>query len=428
MITGNNGGGLYLSNSSATITNNTITGNTAEYGGGLRLGSSSSPTIANNTITGNSADECGGGLYLAYSSPTIANNTITGNDASYGGGLYLGYYSPTIANNTITGNDASYGGGLYLYRSSPTIANTIVAFNSSGIHQDYDHPGTPTLRYNCVYGNTAYDYSGPDDPTGTDGNISANPVFVQDPEPGPDGLWGTEDDDLGDLRLLSGSPCIDAGDNDGVPPDTPDLDGDLDTEEPLPLDLAGGPRFLDDPQTPDTGNGLPPIVDMGAYEFQPPIVIAAHLDIKPRSCPNPVNPRSQGVLPVALIGSELFDVTQVDIGSLALARADGIGGSVGPLTGPREPRPRVADAGTAFDGEPCECHDIGPDGIDDLVLKFSTPEMVETLELGSLPRGTSVMLTLSGSLLDGTEFEASDCIVIVGKYVPGTLRGGRKPR
>ncbi len=33
-------------------------------------------------------------------------------------------------------------------------------------------------------------------------------------------------------------------------------------------DLEGNPRFVDDPDTKDTGNGDPPIVDMGAYEFQ----------------------------------------------------------------------------------------------------------------------------------------------------------------
>ncbi|UCC30026.1 MAG: right-handed parallel beta-helix repeat-containing protein [Phycisphaerales bacterium] len=301
-ITGNSaayeGGGLSLQDSSPTIANNTITDNEARnYGGGMYLWESS-PTIVHNTVAGNSVDRHGGGLYLRYSSPTIANNMIVRNSATYGGGLYLelssptianntitcnlayskggGLYlywdsSPTIANNTITGNGADHaGGGLCLYRdSSPTLANTIVAFNSSGIHR-YDTAITPTLQYNCVYGNTAYDYSGVIDPTGTDGNIAADPLFELDPDPGPDGLWGTPDDNLGNLRLSSGSPCIDAGDNDRVPPDMPDLDGDSDTEEPLPLDLAGGPRFLDDPQTPDTGNpGITgfPIVDMGAYEF-----------------------------------------------------------------------------------------------------------------------------------------------------------------
>ncbi len=37
----------------------------------------------------------------------------------------------------------------------------------------------------------------------------------------------------------------------------------------IDTDLDGNPRFVDDPDTKDTGNGDPPIVDMGAYEFQP---------------------------------------------------------------------------------------------------------------------------------------------------------------
>ncbi|UCC31887.1 MAG: DUF1565 domain-containing protein, partial [Phycisphaerales bacterium] len=275
-ITGNSassgGGGLNLYQSSSTIANNTIAVNSADFGGGLLL-QYSSATIANNTITGNEVYYYGGGLFLEHSSATIGNNTITVNNASVGGGLFLEQCSPTIANNAITGNNAAVGGALYMRLASPTIANTIVAFNLSGVCVDLENGGSPTLRYNCVYGNTAYDYDGLSDPTGTNGNITADPMFVQDPDPGPDGLWGTADDDPGDLQISSGSPCIDAGDNDGVPPDTPDLDDDSDTEEPLPLDLGGGPRFLDDPTSPDTGNpGVtgPPIIDMGAYEYVSP--------------------------------------------------------------------------------------------------------------------------------------------------------------
>ncbi|MHC4588818.1 MAG: choice-of-anchor Q domain-containing protein, partial [Planctomycetota bacterium] len=59
------------------------------------------------------------------------------------------------------------------------------------------------------------------------------------------------------LHLQPGSPCIDAGDNTAVP-------------EGITTDLDGNRRFHDDPGTPDTGNpdGINPIVDMGAYEFQ----------------------------------------------------------------------------------------------------------------------------------------------------------------
>ena len=67
-------------------------------------------------------------------------------------------------------------------------------------------------------------------------------------------MVGTADDDL---RLPSGSPCIDAADNTAVPVG-------------ITTDLDGKPRFVDDPNTTDTGNGTAPIVDMGAYELQPP--------------------------------------------------------------------------------------------------------------------------------------------------------------
>ncbi len=287
------GGGIYCSSSSPTIANNTIVGNSAGYGGGGIACRSSFPIIANNTIKGNTASYSGGGIYCysssptatantitgnaassygggicctVSSSPTVADNAITGNTAGTGGGFYCSGSSPTVANSTITWNTANYGGGAYYSNSpSPKIANTIVAFNSSGGVYNTTDPGS-TLRYNCVYLNTVYNYSWTPDPTGTYGNISADPLFVRPADPGPDSLWGTADDDYGDLRLQPGSPCVDAGDNTAVPADAADLDGDLNTTEPLPFDVGGRKRFADDPATEDTGAGTPPIVDMGAWE------------------------------------------------------------------------------------------------------------------------------------------------------------------
>ena len=93
---------------------------------------------------------------------------------------------------------------------------------------------------------------------GDTGNIDADPLFA-DPD-GPDNLPGTADDDL---RLSPGSPCIDAADNTAVPIG-------------ITTDLAGNPRFVDNLITPDTGNGTPPIVDMGAYEA--PASVLADVD------------------------------------------------------------------------------------------------------------------------------------------------------
>ena len=41
----------------------------------------------------------------------------------------------------------------------------------------------------------------------------------------------------------------------------------------MTTDLDGQPRFVDDPNAkPDTGNGTPPVVDMGAYESQAAVI------------------------------------------------------------------------------------------------------------------------------------------------------------
>ena len=55
-------------------------------------------------------------------------------------------------------------------------------------------------------------------------------------------------------RLGTYSSCIDAADNTAVPAG-------------IEIDLDANPRFGDSVVIGDTGNGTPPIVDMGAYEF-----------------------------------------------------------------------------------------------------------------------------------------------------------------
>ncbi len=80
--------------------------------------------------------------------------------------------------------------------------------------------------------------------------------------------------------------------------------------------------------------------------------------------------------------------------------------------------PSLEDVATPFDGEGCECHDLGGDGIDDLSMKFRTRDLMAALEFDELPGGAVVELALSGSLLDGTPIVAGDCIVIVP---PGDL-------
>jgi hypothetical protein len=98
--------------------------------------------------------------------------------------------------------------------------------------------------------------------------------------------------------------------------------------------------------------------------------LEAALDIQPGTCPNSFNPGSHGVLPVALVGSGDLDVTQVDVATLRLARADGVGGSVAPHEGPPGPHTETADVATPFAGEDCGCSKATSDGILDLDSKF----------------------------------------------------------
>jgi predicted outer membrane repeat protein len=242
-FSGNSGGGMHNDGSNPTLTDVTFSGNDASFGGGMRNHDGSSPTLTDVTFSGNTANVSGGGMYNS-SSPTLVSVTFSGNDADFGGGMYNDGGSPTLTNCILWGNTATYGG--------------------SQIEND---TSTPVVSYSLVQ-DSGGSGAGWDTTLGTDGggNIDVDPLFARDPDPG-DGDWTTlADNDYGDLRLQPSSPAVDAGDNTAVPADTSDLDGDGNTTEPVPLDLAGRPRFLDTPGKADTGSGTPPIVDMGAYE------------------------------------------------------------------------------------------------------------------------------------------------------------------
>ena len=77
------------------------------------------------------------------------------------------------------------------------------------------------------------------------------------------------------FTLIPGSPCIDTGNTDALPPDNADLDDDGDTTEPIPFDLDDNPRV---------SNG---IVDMGAYEYlipPPPMSGAVNFEYMAMIC------------------------------------------------------------------------------------------------------------------------------------------------
>ena len=140
-----------------------------------------------------------------------------------------------------------------------------------------------------------------------------------------------------------------------------------------------------------------------------PCVIQVDVDIKPGSCPNPLNKKSKGVLPVAVLGTEDFDVTTIDPETILLNRSCEVCEGVSPL------RWSYEDVATPFEGELCDCHELGGDGILDLTLKFDTQELVEELDLCPLD-GETIPLTITGSLKEedgGTPIEGEDCIWVL---------------
>lgn len=136
-------------------------------------------------------------------------------------------------------------------------------------------------------------------------------------------------------------------------------------------------------------------------------VIEAAVDIKPGSCPNPLNVKSKGVLPVAILGSEDFDVTSIDVASIRLADVAPIRSSYEDVAAPLPDRQ-----------DECECTTADPDGYTDLALKFKTQEIVEEIvnAQGDLAHGERLVLTLTGVLSDETPIQGADCILVRGKF------------
>jgi len=269
------GGGMFnWLSSNPALTGVTFISNTAENGGGMfNFGRNSNPTLFEVVFRGNIATSSGGGMFLnSFAAPQLTNVTFSVNEARSGGGMYNNNNSSPILTNVIfDANEATFqGGGMFnAFNNRPNLTN--VAFSRNSAIADgggmYNANGsTPTLANVILWGNSAI-ISGPQIH-----NASATPnILYSDIEGsggsgigwdsglGTDGGGNIDDDPLfidasdGDLHLQSGSPAVDAANNIVVVVST---------------DRDGNPRFVDIPGVPDTGNGPPPVVDMGPYELQ----------------------------------------------------------------------------------------------------------------------------------------------------------------
>ncbi|MGB0716454.1 MAG: hypothetical protein ACPGXK_11280 [Phycisphaerae bacterium] len=228
--------------------------------GGAVSGALSRLRAINCAFLENSAGGSGGAVYGSLlTDPEVVGCLFAGNVATNGGALLSELASnPNITNSTFAFNHATNdGGGVYVDGQAVDIANSVLWGNSdnsgaSGDAQIFVASQSANISFSIIQNGEGLGES----------IITSDPGFV-DPV-GEDGVSGTADDNL---RLGAGSPGIDAGNNNAVPADLFDLDGDGDTAEALSTDLDGGFRIVDNPTIVDTGVGEGALVDLGAYEL-----------------------------------------------------------------------------------------------------------------------------------------------------------------
>ena len=200
-----------------TIIGSTLTDNFGDTAGGIAFGCggnlSCTLTIRNSTLARNRAPFGGGGAIRAGGTVTITNSTLTDNSAGIGGAIATGG-TVTITNSTLADNHAArfsppdhgIGGGIIAAEGATVkLLNTILARNtvgSGGVGPDCDGPVT-SLGNNIV------------------GDASGCTLTLQSSDltgdPGLDAFTDNGKPGNGHVPLLPTSQAIDAG-NDAVCP------------------------------------------------------------------------------------------------------------------------------------------------------------------------------------------------------------------
>jgi len=173
------GGGIFATSNSSfsgvTISGNTVgpasgAVNVSASGGGITC-CGAYYSMTNSTVTGNSAvaagtgNASGGGMSNSYG--ILTSDLISGNTASnsggtgnaFGGGIDDG--SPLILrSSTVTGNTATTAGGGIYNGSAASVENSTISFNTAGSGGGYYENGLGSIVNSTIAENTGTSFSG----------------------------------------------------------------------------------------------------------------------------------------------------------------------------------------------------------------------------------------------------------------------------
>lgn len=133
------GGAILSTNASPLIENCCFENNSAEYGAAIAV-LNGNPQIDNCIFFNNRASQSGAGIFLANSTSSISSCRIAWNFARAGAGMYVCWFSnPIITNCLLDWNSAERGGGIGAeFIAFPNIRNSTIANNSGmGVFTDW---------------------------------------------------------------------------------------------------------------------------------------------------------------------------------------------------------------------------------------------------------------------------------------------------